>query len=236
MKTSQRLIVAIIVFVALFAWYMIASDYGDGVTSGTYRLEQNGETSTLILNPDHTFHQEVNHSGEVHSAVGTWRRIGEGGVAFSKDFLVLPGQEAGQDGTSYGEIEKPFGVLVRLRLTQYHILWYGGTESSRDDLIAGTYQGNFGGIPATLVMNTNHTFEQTVGGREISAQARGTWKTRPNGDIEFSKEFLKTSGLALAQNETATALNPRSSGLQIEIAVDPKLSAPTYRKRQFLWQ
>jgi hypothetical protein len=235
MKTSHRLIVAVVLFIALFAWYVVASDYGDGITSGTYGLNQNGDVSTLLLKPDHTFYQEVNRAGKVYSAAGTWRRVGGGGVTFSKEFLVLAGEEPSPDGTSFADIEKPFGVLFRLRLRQYHVLWYGRTDPTRDDNVGGTYKGDVEGISATLVLNADHTFEQSVSGSARSARANGTWKTRQNGEIEFSREFLKTSGLALSQNETAIAINPKGSNLQIEIAITPEVSAPTYRKRQFLF-
>ncbi len=80
---------AVVLLLAVFLlWYTVASDYGDAVTSGTYHLSQNGETSTLVLKPDHTFRQELSLSGELRRAEGSWRRIGEGGVVFSKEFLV----------------------------------------------------------------------------------------------------------------------------------------------------
>ncbi len=41
-------------------------------------------------------------------AQGTWRRVGEGGIAFSREFLKLSGQEIADDGEAYGNVEKSF--------------------------------------------------------------------------------------------------------------------------------
>ena len=106
MKLFAQIARAISVFVVAFVcWYVIASDYGDAVTSGTYSLVHGGERSTLVLRPDHTFTQEVRTLGQVRQAVGAWHRSGEGGVELSKEFLALPGQEQASDGTSHADLE-----------------------------------------------------------------------------------------------------------------------------------
>jgi len=235
MKLFTRLAGAILLLVAVFVcWYSIVSDYGDAVTSGTYQLVQHGETSMLVLSPDHTFHQNLNRLGVVTHATGTWHRFGQGGIAFSREFLVLSGQEPGADGMTYGHIEKKFGVLVYLLLSQYHVLWYGRTDPSATDTVSATYHGDEEGVAATLVMNADHTFEQSVGGWAKTAHAKGTWSNDQSGDIVFSREFLKASGEALSTDETATAMNPRGANLQIEVAIHSGL-APTFRKKQFPW-
>lgn len=236
MKSFARLAGVILLLVAVFVcWYTVAADYSDAVVSGTYRFAQRGETSMLVLSPDHTFYQDLNRSGLVTHAAGTWRRIGEGGITFSKEFLLLSGQEPGADGTTFVDMEKKFGILVYLRLRQYVIVEYGKTDHSATDTVSGTYHGDEAGVPAILVINADHTFEQTVDGRAKSAHAKGTWSNSPNGDVVFSREFLKASGEGLSTNETATALNPRGSDLQIEIAIHSS-PAPTFRKKQFPWQ
>jgi hypothetical protein len=104
MKLFAQITGVILLLVALsICWFIITSDYSDAVTSGTYNSQQD-ERSTLVLGPDHTFTQEVRVPGRVRHAVGAWRRLGEGGVAFSKEFLALPGQEPATDGTSYADI------------------------------------------------------------------------------------------------------------------------------------
>jgi hypothetical protein len=216
-------------------WYVIAADYSDRVASGTYHLSQNGETSTLILNSNHGFQQELSKHGRVERATGTWRRIGEGGIAFSKEFLTLSGQEPGADGTAYGEIHKRFGFLVSLILAQYHVLWYVRVDSSPGNSVPGTYTGDAEGVTATLVLYPKHTFEQSVSKLGITRQAKGTWSSTKNGDVVFSKDFLKASGEALRDDETASAWNPKGSNLQIQIAVNSKSGAPTFRKSQSLW-
>lgn len=72
-------------------WYCVAADYSYGAVSGTYPLSLNGEVSTLILNKDRSFQQELSRDGKVERTQGSWRRLGEGGVVFSKEFLKVSG-------------------------------------------------------------------------------------------------------------------------------------------------
>ena len=234
-KVARVAGVAVLLAVCFVVWYVIASDYSDGAVSGIYHLAQNGETSTLNLKSDHSFQQELTKQGRVERATGKWRRLGEGGVAFSKEFLVVSGQEPAADGTAYGDIEKRFGFLVSLTLRQYHVLWYGRVDPSANNSVPGTYAGDEEGVPATLVLNPNHTFEQSVTNLGVAKQAKGTWTLAESGDIVFSKDFLKTSGEALREDETASAWSPRGSNLQIQIAATSKSGVPTFRKSQFLW-
>jgi hypothetical protein len=232
MKNLIRVAGAIALF---FLVWNIVVDYGDSVISGTYHLAQNSETSTLVLKPDHSFQQELTKLGKVERATGTWRHIGEGGVAISKEFLTVPGQEPGPDGTAYGELHKDFGLLISIRLRQYHVLWYGRIDPPSGDKVSGTYTGDEEGVPATLVLKPDHTFEQTVGPLGATKRAKGSWSLGQNGDIVFSKDFLKTSGEALGEFETASAQDPKGPNLQIEIAMTSKSGAPTFRKRQIHW-
>jgi hypothetical protein len=217
------------------SWFVIASDYGDGVTSGTYHLSQNGGTSILVLNPDHTFQEELNRSGKLLHASGHWRRSGQAGVEFSKEFLEVSGQELGPDGVAYGHIKKKLGVFVFLALSQYHVLWYRRTDPSPNSTIVGTYAGDEEGVRSILVLRQDHTFEQTIGRLATVKHAEGKWTTSEGGDVIFSREFLKTSGEALRENETASAWDPKGSYLQIQIAMASPSGAPTFRKKQFPW-
>src|SRR5580698_5756366 len=84
--------VVIVAWLCFGLWFAVASDYSDGVASGTYHLAQNGETSALFLKPDHSFQQVLNHSGNIQHTEGTWRHVGAfDGIAFSKAFLVVAG-------------------------------------------------------------------------------------------------------------------------------------------------
>ncbi len=236
MKAAAGKGVAILLMVICFVfWYVIASDYGDSVVAGTYHLAQNGETSTLILKPDHIFQQELNRAGKTEHADGTWRRSGEGGIEFSKEFLMASGQEREPDGTGFGEIHKQLGFLVSIELRQYHVLWYGRVDPSPNDTVSGTYAGDEPDVPATLVLNPNHTFEQTVSPLGKIAHAEGSWSVGQSGEITFSKAFLKTSGQALTEDETATAGDLPGSNLQILISRTSKSGVPTYHKRQMPW-
>jgi hypothetical protein len=87
---------------------MVAADYGYGAVSGTYTLRSEGESSTLVLQRDRSFQQELSHGGKNVRSQGTWRCFGEGGIAFSTEFLKLPGQEISNDGEVYGTVEKSF--------------------------------------------------------------------------------------------------------------------------------
>lgn len=135
-------------WVCFGVWFYFASDFSDQVVAGTYHLAQNGETSTLVLRTDHSFQQNLLHAGVQRNAQGTWRLSGEGHIAFSKEFLVLSGQELGADGTPYGEIHKQLRFLVSLSLSTYDVEWYGRADSAPSsqiagtDRIAGTYRGD----------------------------------------------------------------------------------------------
>jgi hypothetical protein len=234
MTSSPRLRGVFFFVLPLFCfvlWYVIAADYSDGVASGRYRLAQNGETSTLFLNPDHTFQLSMSRLGKEQHAAGTWRRVGEGGIAFSKELSMVPGQEA--DGSAFADMHKDFGLFVSLALRQYQVVWYGRVDPSTDNGVYGTYAGDETGVPATLILKPDHTFEQSVTDGGIRKQAKGTWSFSPNGDIFFSKEFLKTSGESLGDDETASSMDPKGSNLQVEIAVISKSGAPIFRKSFF---
>jgi len=221
------------VILLFWVWYSVAADYGYNAVSCTYTFASNGERSTLVLKPDHSFQQELSKQGKVERATGTWRRIGEGGIAFSKEFLIVSGQEPGADGTAYGAIHKKFGFLVSLTLSQYHVLWYGKVDLSPTNTVSGTYAGDENGVSASLVLKPDHTFAQAINTLGVAKQAKGSWSLGQNGDIVFSKDFLKTSGEPLRSDETASAEDPKGSNLQIQIALTTSSGVPTFRKKQF---
>jgi hypothetical protein len=87
-------------------------------------------------------------------------------------------------------------------------------------------------VSATLILKPDHTFEQVIHTVSITKQATGSWSVGQNGDINFSKDFLKASGETLRSNETATAWSPKGSGLQIQITMTSKSGVPTFCKKQ----
>lgn len=97
----------------LFAvvWYVIASDYSYGAISGTYKQDRTIEQSALVLRKDQSFQQEVIHNGITKHAKGSWRRLGEGRVVFSQEFITLPSLKRRSDGEVDGEIKKRFGLF-----------------------------------------------------------------------------------------------------------------------------
>jgi hypothetical protein len=103
--------------VAFTVWYVIAADYDYSALSGTYVFREKGETCVLYLRLDQTFSQEINRSGQIQKSQGHWRRIGEGGVSFTNEFMRLPGEEFGESGEVYGEFDKTLGIFPKLALS-----------------------------------------------------------------------------------------------------------------------
>ncbi len=109
MKIISRILIGIVLLAAVFwCWYMVAADYSYRAVSGTYLYQGAGESSTLVLRQDQSFQQDLNSDGKMEHAQGTWRRVGEGGVVLSKEFLKVKGQEVRSDGQADGAIEKRF--------------------------------------------------------------------------------------------------------------------------------
>jgi hypothetical protein len=224
----------LVLFACLFMWAVAAIDYGDSVAMGKYRFERNGESSSLELKPDHTFNQTWRLGKNEQHSEGTWHRVGEGGISFSKEFLPVTGDEPGPDGESFADMHKTLGLFTSLKLHQYHVLWYGKTDSSTS--VAGTYKGDEPNVDATLILNADHSFTQTVTRDSIEHHATGTWNQDSSGTIRFSQEFLKTSGEPLTSNESAyTGVDPKGSNLQIEISVSEHVPEPVFTKRLHLW-
>ena len=108
--TARAALLFLGVIVIFWFGYIWVADYGDGVASGTYEARANGQKTTLLLRPDHTFHQTSVSSGVSVQADGTWRRIGEGGLVFSGPILVLPHQRLMQNGDAYATLYKTWGI------------------------------------------------------------------------------------------------------------------------------
>jgi len=233
MKKAIAVVAVIFVVLAVFAvWFSFAMDYGDHVVVGAYAMSNGGESCTLTLKADHSFHQERTYDGKTLVADGTWRRVGQGGLVFSSQFLILPGQEADPNGTtSYANVHKALGLFPSIVLSQYHVLWYGRTDPSTGTEVVGSYAGDEPDVSTQLTVKADHTFKQTWSKGNFTKDTVGTWNTIQNGDIQFSKEFLKTSGAPLTEAESASASNPKGSSLQIAVAVNPSLPKPVFRKR-----
>jgi hypothetical protein len=119
MKTilGRLALVILLSIIVFWVWYSVAADYGYAAVSGTYTLQRGDETSTLVLRPDHSFQQEISRAGKVERAQGSWRRIGEGGIVFSKEFLRVAGEEVRPDGQADGEVKKRcLGLLLSINL------------------------------------------------------------------------------------------------------------------------
>jgi len=103
-------IVVLIIAISVF-WFWEGENFSAGAVSGTYALQLNGEASTLVLRPDHSFQQELDSAGTVQRAEGNWSVSGEGHIAFSREFLKVSGEEVSPAGQSYGQIENWFGLV-----------------------------------------------------------------------------------------------------------------------------
>lgn len=105
-KAVAGFLVVVVIFWFGYSWI---ADYGDGVASGTYEALVEGQRTTLLVRPDHTFHQTRVSGGVSAEADGTWRRIGEGGLVFS-GMLALPRQRLMPNGDAYAELYKTCGI------------------------------------------------------------------------------------------------------------------------------
>ena len=116
-KAPRRASIAILLSGVLFViWYSVAANYDYGALAGTYVSHSNGATCILQLKPDRTFVEEVNRPGGTQRSEGHWRRYGEAHVAFSKEFLTLPGEETNAEGEADGEFDKRLGIFPTLVL------------------------------------------------------------------------------------------------------------------------
>jgi hypothetical protein len=105
----SMLFVAPITFFVL--WYWGGDTFTPDSLAGKYILKYDGGSSNLTLKPDQTFDEELNINGEVKHAQGKWKLVGENHIAFSPEFLKLPGQATGPNGAPYGELSSRFGVV-----------------------------------------------------------------------------------------------------------------------------
>lgn len=126
-------------------------------------------------------------------------------------------------------MHRKFGLLASLRLRQYHVLWYGKTSAG--DSPVGTYKGDEPNVIATLTLKEDHSFAQTLTHNDVTKYANGSWSQDSNGTIWFSKQFLKTSGESLAEDEIASSMDPRGSNLQIEVSLSEHIAEPVFQKR-----
>jgi hypothetical protein len=127
---GRTLGIILIVIVSYAGWYCIAANYDYGALAGTYILKLNGETYVLCLRADKTFTDKLIGSGNTKQSEGTWRRIGEGGVVFSSEFLNISGERLRADGQVDGEFSKILGLLPTLNVSKdkngssFHKKWF----------------------------------------------------------------------------------------------------------------
>jgi hypothetical protein len=129
----RNLIIILVAPLVLFCvWFNIASDYDPPRLAGTYTFHDANLSTVLKLKADETFTQTLTTKGQTKSAQGTWRRIGEGGVVFSGEFLRLPGQRSYADSPGSIEASNPhpeFGGEFHKILTIYPEVWLDGVPA-----------------------------------------------------------------------------------------------------------
>ena len=108
------------VIVIFWFGYIWVADYEDGVASGKYEALADGQRTTLVIRPDHTFYQTRLSRGLSVEGQGTWRRIGEGGLVFSGKMLTLPHQRQTPDGDAYATLNKTAGRLAPVYISRLH--------------------------------------------------------------------------------------------------------------------
>ncbi len=110
------MVVAAVLFCVLGAfWYVEAGNFDDAIVQGVYVENGGGETWTLTLRSDHSFIQILDTGGRRTEAQGTWRLFpsdSQSHIAFSSEFLTMPGQMKSADGIAYGSLRNNFGLLT----------------------------------------------------------------------------------------------------------------------------
>jgi hypothetical protein len=113
MRTVLKIVGAGVLAVLLVCvWYWFAADYSYSAVSGAYAFQSNEESSILMLRKDKVFLQERTSHGKTERAKGTWRRVGEGGIVLSAEFLPVGQINARSDGSVDGEVQKSFLELI----------------------------------------------------------------------------------------------------------------------------
>lgn len=120
----------VLLLVAFWLWYSVASNYDYGALAGTYVFRGNGESCTLYLRANQTFTEELSRSGFTRKAQGRWLRYGESHVSFSNGFLTVSNQRLNESGQTHGEFDKTLGIIPRLVLAPlpdgptFHRKWF----------------------------------------------------------------------------------------------------------------
>ena len=113
---AKRAAILLWTFLVLSVRAFYITDYGDSVAVGNYVCRTDGQTFSLRLKENHTFHQVRTRNGVVAEADGTWRRFGEAHLAFSGGMLALPEQRLMPNGDGYATLEKTWGVWPYISL------------------------------------------------------------------------------------------------------------------------
>jgi hypothetical protein len=124
-RAAKTLLILCTCVLSFCIWFYIAADYDYGALAGTYVYHDHDVRCVLRLRSDGSFHQELTASSGTQTAGGRWRRIGEGGVAFSLGFLRLPHAQTfverfhtrygnPDDDAYYGHFEKILTLYPKL--------------------------------------------------------------------------------------------------------------------------
>jgi hypothetical protein len=117
---GTRLLLALgsVLLLVSLCWVMygVVADYSYHAVAGVYRAKSDGVIATLRLGEDQSFVQEMVQNGRTQRSQGTWRRIGEGRVVFSKEFIRTKGEDVRSDGEVDGEVQKTLGLFFSIHM------------------------------------------------------------------------------------------------------------------------
>jgi hypothetical protein len=84
------------------------------------------------------------------------------------------------------------------------VFWYWEGENFTDGAVSGTYVFRLNGETSTLVLRSDHVFEQELESAGMLRRAEGSWSVFGEGHIEFSPELLRVSGAEISASERPT--------------------------------
>jgi len=157
-SAEERTPVAIMALVALaFIWLSFVLCSSAPLTSATaYSVNLQTRSGQRKIDPDPQARPHVpagvERSGRIQHASGTWRKLGEGGVVFSKEFLVLTGQEPAPTVRLMGRSTKLSDWSVKSGSERLRRGMVRQGHQFRGSILVWSYAGDEEGVPATLII------------------------------------------------------------------------------------
>jgi hypothetical protein len=122
------------------------------------------------------------------------------------------------------------GVLLLICLT--FVFWYIEAGNFTEANVPGTYIVQRDGEASTLILKSDHSFQQELDRAGMVGHAQGSWRLFGEGHIAVSRDFMKFSGQEINQDGTAYGQIKNKFGV-LSITVAPNPGGPTFRKSFF---